>query len=60
MIGPWLKLWRDAEIGAKETTAELSDELFTCAFRPVLCVARQVTADQMLSRCPVRFMPISA
>jgi hypothetical protein len=33
MVGPWLKFWRDAEIGAKETTSELSDELFACAFR---------------------------
>lgn len=39
MIGTWLELRRDAEIGAKEATAELGDELFTGSFRPVLCIA---------------------
>ena len=60
MVGPWLKLRRDAEIGAKEATAELSNELFTGSFRPVLCIARQVTADAMFRRRPVLVMPISA
>jgi len=60
VIGTWLELRRDAEIGAQEATAELGDKFFARPFRPVLCIARQVTADAMLRRGPVRFMPISA
>ncbi len=60
MIGPRFELRRDAEISAEEATAELGDQLFACALRPVLCITRQVTADAMFRRRPVGFMPISA
>ncbi len=60
MVRPRLEFWRDAKVGAKEATAELGDELFARALRPVLCIARQVTANAMFRRRPMRLMPISA
>lgn len=51
---------RDAEIGAKETTAEFCNQFFAGALAAVLAVADEIAADAMCWRRPVRFMPISA
>ena len=60
MVGPRLELRCDAEIGAKEATAQFSDQLLASALALVLGIARQVPPDTGLGRSPMGFMPISA
>ncbi len=60
MVRPRLELRRDTEIGAEEATAELGNEFFAGAIRPVLRIARYISSDAMFRRRPIGLMPISA
>jgi hypothetical protein len=60
MIWPRFEFRDDAEIGAKEATAEFGNQLFARTLAFVLGVAAEVTADTVRVGRPVGVMPISA